>query len=97
MKFLFLIILIFFFSAFSNAQETDSIPRKKIDITRIADAPKINGILDDKAWDGAAIATGFVERQPNNGKPIPDSLHTEVKIIYDDLGKSLSEYPRQRS
>lgn len=68
------------------AQDTDSIQRKNINITRIETAPKINGILDDPAWQNAAIATGFVERQPNNGKPIPDSLKTEVKIIYDDLG-----------
>lgn len=75
------------FCVFSiNAQETDSIPRKKITIPRIAEAPKIDGILNDAAWQNAPIATNFVERQPNNGKPIPDSLKTEVKIVYDDLG-----------
>lgn len=69
-----------------QAQENDTIPRKKISISRITDSPRIDGILDDAAWLNAAVATGFVERQPNNGKPIPDSLHTEVKIVYDDLG-----------
>lgn len=68
------------------AQESDTIPRKKITIPKIIEAPKIDGILDDAAWQHAPIADNFVERQPNNGKAIPDSLRTEVKIIYDDLG-----------
>ena len=85
LKATFLIVAIFFgFSAYS--QTSDSIPRKKITIPRITDAPKIDGILDDAAWQNAPIATDFVERMPNNGKPIADSLKTDVKIVYDDLG-----------
>jgi len=80
--FLFLI----FSSSWSLCQAQDSISRKTIKIFRIVDAPQIDGILNDPAWVEAPAATGFVERQPNNGKPIPDSLHTEVKIVYDDLG-----------
>ncbi|MCF4101932.1 carbohydrate binding family 9 domain-containing protein [Gillisia sp. M10.2A] len=86
MKLLLGILLFFISNTFLHAQELDSIPRKNITIQRITNAPKIDGVLDDIAWEGAAIATNFVERQPNNGKPIPDSLNTEVKIIYDDLG-----------
>ncbi|WGF93791.1 DUF5916 domain-containing protein [Aequorivita marisscotiae] len=76
--------LLFNFVALS--QTKDSIPRKKITIPRIVEAPKIDGVLNDAAWQNAPIATNFVERQPNNGKPIPDSLQTDVKIVYDDLG-----------
>lgn len=68
------------------AQTTDSIPRKRITIPRITEAPKIDGLLNDAAWQDAPIATDFVERMPNNGKPIPDSLKTDVKIVYNDLG-----------
>ncbi len=81
---LFISLLSFGFSM--SAQTSDSIPRKKITIPRITEAPKIDGILNDAAWQNAPIATDFIERQPNNGKPIPDSLKTEVKIVYDDLG-----------
>lgn len=82
-----LTILFFVFSFFySVAQTNDTIQRKTITISKITEAPRIDGILDDEAWKGAAIADGFVERQPVNGRPIPDSLKTEVKIIYDDLG-----------
>ncbi len=70
----------------ASAQKNDSIPRKKITITRVNNSPKIDGILDDVVWKNAAIASDFVERMPNNGIPAPDSLKTEVKIVYDDLG-----------
>ncbi|MFA5619514.1 MAG: DUF5916 domain-containing protein [Weeksellaceae bacterium] len=67
-------------------QTSDTIARKKIHLIKVAESPKIDGILDDAAWQNAPIATDFVERIPNNGRPIPDSLRTEVKIVYDDLG-----------
>ena len=79
-------ITLLFFSVTMFSQTLDSIPRKKITIPRISVAPKIDGILDDAAWQDAPIATDFVERQPNNGKPIPDSLKTDVRIVYDDMG-----------
>lgn len=81
-----LAITLFFLSLFVKAQELDSIQRKKITITRVSEAPRIDGVLDDPAWQNAPVANGFVERNPNNGRPIPDSLRTEVKIVYDDLG-----------
>ena len=37
-------------SCFLFAQEQDTIPRKKITISRVEEAPKIDGILDDAAW-----------------------------------------------
>lgn len=77
---------LFFVVCFLQAQQTDSIPRKTITISRIAERPKIDGFLNEVAWQQAPIATDFVERQPNNGKPIPDSLKTDVKIVFDDLG-----------
>lgn len=85
----YLIAISLFFMGFTTeitAQENDTIPRKTITIPKVIEAPKIDGVLDDIAWQNTPIANNFVERQPNNGRPIPDSLRTEVKIIYDDLG-----------
>jgi hypothetical protein len=79
-------ILLFSISGILYAQTSDSLQRKQITITRSPLAPKIDGILDDEAWQDASIATDFVERRPTNGRPIPDSLHTEVKIVYNDRG-----------
>lgn len=88
----FFCIVSFFLSFISFSQEADSIFRKTIDIPRITEAPKIDGILDDVAWQNAPIAKDFVERNPTNGRSIPDSLSTEVKIIYDDLGIYFGAY-----
>jgi len=86
-KFVNLTLLISFLLSLNGfAQTLDSLERKQLTITKISKAPHIDGILDDEAWENAAIATDFVERQPVNGRPIPDSLKTDVKIVYDDLG-----------
>ncbi len=77
---------LFFSGITSFGQTADTIQRKTITISKITVAPQIDGVLDDEAWKNAAIADGFVERQPVNGRPIPDSLKTEVKIVYDNLG-----------
>lgn len=79
-------VLIIFVSMGMQAQMIDSIPRKSIEVNRIHNSPKVDGVLDDPAWKKATVASGFVERMPSNGSPIPDSLQTRVKIIYDELG-----------
>ncbi len=85
MKYFFGLLLILL-SFKGKANSADSVSSKKIDITKIDSAPKIDGILDDGVWKNKSIATDFVERMPNNGVAAPDSLKTEVKILYDDLG-----------
>lgn len=79
-------LISFLFSLNGYTQSLDTLQRKQITITKISQGPQIDGILDDEAWKNAAIATDFVEREPVNGIPIPDSLKTDVKIVYDDLG-----------
>lgn len=83
-----LVTFFFIFCSFfySVAQTNDTIQRKTITISKITEAPRIDGILDEEAWINASIANSFIERIPVNGRPIPDSLKTEVKIVYDDLG-----------
>lgn len=81
-----LAVFLMFMSCALFAQETDSISRKKIEISRVINSPKIDGVLDDQAWKTAAVASDFVERIPVNLRPIPDSLATSVRVAYDDLG-----------
>jgi hypothetical protein len=45
-------------------------------------APVIDGRLDDRAWVGAEVLTGFVQREPMEGRPV--SERTEVRVVYDD-------------
>lgn len=86
MKFLFLFPIFCLCLSSAVGQGLDTIPRKEINIHKVSSAPKIDGSLEDLVWKEAPIATNFVERVPNNGRPAPDSMKTEVKIIYDDLG-----------
>jgi len=43
--------------------------------------PTIDGRLDDETWTGAEAATGFVQRDPDNGKPMTED--TRVQVAYD--------------
>lgn len=80
--------LLTIFSLFSFAQNKvqDSILRKKITAIRINNTPKIDGILNEKEWENAPIASNFVEFRPNNGKTENPDFKTEVKVLYDDTG-----------
>ncbi|KAA0256019.1 MAG: hypothetical protein EDX89_02850 [Acidobacteria bacterium] len=40
----------------------------------------LDGVLDEKAWADADVGTGFVQREPDTGKP--ESQRTEVRVVY---------------
>jgi hypothetical protein len=50
--------------------------------TRASDAPVLDGVLDDPAWQSAPSATGFSQVQPEDGQPA--SERTEVRILFTD-------------
>jgi hypothetical protein len=47
----------------------------------ITSAPVIDGRLDDVTWMEAQVLTGFVQREPTEGRPV--SERTEVRVAYD--------------
>ncbi len=57
--------------------------KKSYETKFVENAPIIDGILDDEAWQNAAIATDFVMFKPERGTPEPKNLKTTVKIVYD--------------
>ena len=80
------ILLLISAGLFSQNVESDSITRKQITALKIDKSPKIDGILDEEVWQNAQIANNFIERRPNNGKPVSEEFQTEVKVLYDDTG-----------
>ncbi|TDQ23737.1 DUF5916 domain-containing protein [Tenacibaculum caenipelagi] len=82
-KILALIITIFFFSEVTTAQTLNQ-NRKKLEAIRVDSPPKIDGELNDDAWNNVPIAKDFVMMRPDNGKPEPSTHKTEVKLVYDD-------------
>ena len=44
-------------------------------------APRIDGVLDDAAWQVGHPGRGFTQQEPNLGQPATE--RTEVRILYD--------------
>ena len=57
-------------------------PRRVVHAARVADAPRIDGRLDDVVWQEAQAAEGFVQRDPKYWMPVTE--RTVAKIIYDN-------------
>src|SRR5687768_16783722 len=49
---------------------------------RATQSPKIDGILDEAAWQSAPIVNRFVQQEPQEGAPATD--RTEVRVLYDE-------------
>ena len=58
----------------------DEFPLVRAHIT--AAPPQIDGVLDDPAWDQAAPADQFFQREPDEGAPATE--RTQVRILRDD-------------
>lgn len=74
-------LYIFLFSLFiSNSFAQDL---RSVSATRVVNAPKIDGDLNDEAWQDLESADNFIQRSPNPGAI--SNKKTEVKIVYDDV------------
>lgn len=82
-KFVLLFFLCSLLTFQMKAQELNK-NRKKIRTTRITKPPKIDGMLDDKAWKNTETCTDFVIFRPENGEPVEAQYQTVVRVIYDD-------------
>jgi hypothetical protein len=58
--------------------------KKSVNAKRIDTAPKIDGLLEDPAWQGVEEATDFVMYQPGSGDLERQEQRTVAKVIYDD-------------
>src|SRR5262245_25245145 len=56
--------------------------RAPIQAVRTPAPVRIDGRLDDVAWQQAPVVTGFIQRQPDEGQPAREQ--TELQIAYDD-------------
>lgn len=81
--FLFLLIHLFLLPSLSAQDSTKTII-KRIYTTKPlagAEAPKIDGLINDPGWDIVDWAGDFIERNPDENTP--PSQQTEYKILYD--------------
>ena len=54
----------------------------EIAATRASEAPVMDGFVADDSWSLADVASGFLQREPQEGQPATE--RTEVRILYDD-------------
>jgi len=81
------VLLLLLISSILFAQE-----KKTININRTTTAPKIDGILDDVAWENAEEAKDFVQFRPEMGVKELDHQKTIVKMVYNDNAIFVSAY-----
>ena len=63
---------------------------KALQATKISQPPKIDGLLNDEAWQNVPIATDFIQNFPNAGQPA--TQRTVVKVLYDDAAVYVGAY-----
>ena len=76
-----------------HAPRRDSIGpavRARVGAVAAAARPQIDGLLNDDAWRGVAPASGFVQAEPDEGKPATEA--TEVRVTYDDATLYIAAY-----
>lgn len=65
---------------------------KKLTATRISEAPKIDGILDDTVWASLPSFGNFNMLQPGTDGDIPAGYETKVQMAYDDKAVYIAAY-----
>jgi cellulose/xylan binding protein with CBM9 domain len=68
----------------------DSLAPARVRIVAAAAQPRIDGVLDDAVWRSAAPAAGFVQAEPDEGKPATEA--TEVRVAHDDATLYIAAY-----
>ncbi|KAA9338348.1 carbohydrate binding family 9 domain-containing protein [Hymenobacter busanensis] len=83
-----LLVVLSLWAGVARAQSPESktdntpAPKKQLGAVRISGGIKLDGVLDEAAWQQAEAATDFIQNRPNPG---PHERHkTEVRVLYDD-------------
>ncbi len=55
---------------------------------RAAEAPRIDGVIEEEEWQGAPVLGDFIQFQPERGRP--SAFRTEVRVLYDSVALYVS-------
>src|SRR5512138_1094331 len=64
--------------------------RARIAAVPVSARPRVDGLLDDDIWHRVAPASGFLQAEPDEGKPATEA--TEVRVAYDDATLYIAAY-----
>jgi hypothetical protein len=87
-----IIILLFCISSNFILAQNEISPKKKINAIKINESIIIDGNINEEAWSKAEVATNFIMFEPDNGKPSPNELRTEVKVLYNNDAVYIGAY-----
>ena len=68
--------------------QTEYLPKKVYEAYRVEEAPVINGVFDDAAWQQGTWAGEFIQHEPYADRA--PSQPTEFKVAFDDLNLYLA-------
>lgn len=88
------ICLVLFLSIISASAQK---PPKKLPAKRTLLPIKIDGILNDAAWENAPAALGYTEFRPTPFKKEDSAIRTECYMLYNDEGIYFGGYCHERT
>ena len=65
-----------------NNQSLTPSERYNVEPTRTDEPPRLDGVLDERAWLSAAVIDEFVQQEPSEGDPATE--RTVVRLLYND-------------
>nr|WP_294908596.1 DUF5916 domain-containing protein [uncultured Lacibacter sp.] len=89
--------LSFVFLFFTLSLLANNEPERSLQASKVTQAPKLDGVLDEPIWQSAPVAENFIVNSPNYGEA---SAHkTKVYVLYDNdaiyIGAYLYDDPAQ--
>ena len=66
----------------ANGQSQTPSERYNVEPARIAQPPRIDGVLGEEAWLTAAVIDEFIQQEPSEGDPATE--RTVVRLMYDE-------------
>lgn len=83
-----LVLLPFLIACFTAAAGTE--PERDLKAVKISAPIKIDGLLNDAAWQNVTPAENFIVNSPNYGEK--ESQRTKVYVVYDDAAIYIGAY-----
>ena len=84
--------IVFFLSVLLHTTLLFSQQEKTLTATRISEAPKIDGVLDDIVWNNLPYYGDFNMLEPGTQGDIPLGYQTKVQLAYDDTAVYIAAY-----
>jgi hypothetical protein len=65
---------------------------RRMAVVRASGTIRIDGVLDEPAWQEAPVARNFIQNDPREGEPA--TFDTEVRLLYDDEALYIGVFAR---